>query len=297
MKYFKAFFAVFVACLVFVLGLVILAYDEQTQMPPEFRVAEGSSLDMVESYLFNMDFENKEELVIGERDINIILNTFKEYGIFENPSLAVNYIYVDLEPSGGGVYLHGEIEEFLDFPTRLFIGFDFSYEEDTARLAVDTVRLGKLRVPKAVIAYILVREKVELPYFDEASLVAKVPVSEINPYKEVIGIQDIGIEEEGIRVSFEIPAVETLGRLLEGVLRALEDVYGDLRTSDQEQADRIIYLLEHREGGQSLPALEAEMMELLGGFSLEGRMKVAQGIEAYLSEDEIQALFSVLKGW
>lgn len=294
MKYLKVIFAVLVAIVVFFLGLVILAYDAETRIPSDFRYVEDASLDHVESYLLNMDFEDKGEITLSERDLNIILKTFREYGLFDHPDFKVNYLYADLEPSGGAVFIHTEVRGLLDFPTRLLLEFDFEYEDSQARAVVSRVLLGKLRLPRALIVRGLAWGEVDLPYFDEDSLVAGVDMDEINPYGDLVRVKTIDIDHEGIRVDFDLEVFSGIGDLTEGIRQTLAAIYPELGAQDQAQADRLLGLMA---GETAMDSLGLELEGIFQAISLEGKLLFMDEVKHHLSQEEIEELSTLLKGW
>ncbi len=294
MKYLKVIFAVLVAIVVFFLGLVILAYDAETRIPSDFRYVEDASLDHVESYLLNMDFEDRGEITLKERDLNIILKTFREYGLFDQPDFKVNYLYVDLEPSGGTVFIHTEVRGFLDFPTRLLIEFAFEHEDSQARVVINRVLLGKLRIPRALIARGLAWGEVDLPYFDENSLVARVDMDEINPYGDLVRVKTVDIDHDGIRVDYEMAVFSGFSDLAAGIRQTLSAIYPELGASDQAQADRLLGLMEEE---AAMDSLGLELEGIFQAISLEGKLLFMDEVKHHLSQEEIEELFTLLKGW
>lgn len=275
---------------------ILMMYSSDAQLPAEFTYPETEEGINWGEYLSEIDFENLTDLKIGEKEVNLFLQTYVEMGLPETDDLLVNYAYLDFKEEEIDFIAHADVRKFMDFPVKVRVMMNSEYVDGVETLSLDKAYLGKLRVPNFVIRYALEMSDVRSEYLDHRKLKVCIDIEEENPYSEMIVLKDIRIDEEAMHLEiglsdfisdeFVKPSVEIVGD-------SIQSVYTHLEEEEKAAADVILSFVEENPtvDPNAIGISDAtELFEAFTSLSPEVQGEVINDLEEQLDPEVIEQL-------
>ena len=115
MKFIKGLFVTitFAIIVLFVISLVVILmiYSPDAELPDDYKYIKESSMMNIDEYFRDFDFGSLDDIRVGEREINIVIDTYLEYEEIDNKDIDLHYIYVDLKDNRFDIITHLTISE------------------------------------------------------------------------------------------------------------------------------------------------------------------------------------------
>ncbi len=275
---------------------ILMMYSSDVELPEAFSYPEAESGINWGEYLSDIDFENLTDLKIGEKEVNLFLQTYVEMGLTESDDILVNYAYLDFKENEIEVIAHVDVRKFMDFPVKIRVKMNSDYADGIETLSLKKAYLGKLRVPNFLIRYALVMSEVRSEYLDHRALKIRIDIEEKNPYSEMVVLKDIRIDEESVHLEIGLSdflSDKVVKPTVEIMSDSINSVYAHLEEEEKAAADVILEFVEENPDLDPSTIGTSDATELFKAFtSLSPAVQgeVVNDLEEQLDPEAIEQL-------
>ena len=250
MKFIKGLFTTItfaiVLLIVILLAVILMIYSPNAELPDDYKYIEESSMMNVDEYFRDFDFGSLDDIRIGEKEINTVVDTYLEYENIDDEDIDIHYVYVDLKENRFDVVTHLSISKVMDFPLKVKVFSDVEYNSDVLYIKIKKIKAGLVTIPNWVVKFILKTNEVESPYLNIDKLEIVLDTEKMNPYGDFIEVKNILIDDDSLHVKIGLTEVlndsikSIVNTVVETSKDTIEEMYGRLTDGEKKSADIIL---------------------------------------------------------